>query len=148
MTEPMKRGALARVVKATVDLTSERLPGKMYSTGFEFVVEDYVPDGEVDGKPVAFYWGNANGGGNNVCVLAGDVEEAKSAEEMAARTLPEAKQLLDFICSAMLCDGEDMTIEGMTVDGREISGFGTTDAGLDFEFSIPITEVYIRRSDA
>lgn len=143
----MDEGALARVVNPTNDLSDARITGiRRYMPGFEFVVEDYVPaDVAKDGQ--AFYWGSAEGGGNNICVLAVDVEQVKSAEEMGVRQLPDAKQLLDFICSAMLGDGDGMTIEGMTVDGREISGFGATDQGLDFEFSIPLTEVYVRRSD-
>lgn len=144
MTEPMKRGALARTTRDTNDLATLN---RRYSPGFEFEVEDYVPDGEINGEPAVFYWGNAHGGMNNVCVLAADVEQAKSAEEMAARTLPEPKQLLDFICSAMLGEAEDLKIEGMHMDGREISGFGVTDQGLDFAFAIPVTEVRVWRTD-
>ena len=151
MTEPMKQGTLARVTEGCQDLVKNSLLGgvlghRQYPAGFEFEVEDFVSaEQSEDGR--AFYWGSAGGGGNNICVLAADVEQVKSTEEMDARALPEAKQLLDFICSAMLGDGEGMTIEGMHMEDREIAGFGTTDDGLDFEFSIPLTEIYIRRSD-
>jgi hypothetical protein len=143
----MEEGALARVVNPTNDLSDMRITGiRRYMPGFEFVVEDYVP-ADVAKDGVAFYWGSAEGGGNNVCVAAADVEQVKSAEEMGMRMLPEAKELLDFICSAMLGEGEGLTIEGMHADGREIAGFGTTDDGLDFAFEIPLAEIKIWRTD-
>lgn len=144
MTEPMKRGALARTIKGTNDLS---VLGRRYSPGFEFEVEDYVPDGEVSGEPAVFYWGSANGGMNNVCVLAEDVEEAKSAEEMAARTLPDPKDLLDFIASAMLTDRDGIEITEVDRSGKVIEAFGKTEDGLTFGFSFPVHEVSIWRTD-
>lgn len=146
MTEPMKRGALARVINPTIDLAR---PGKTrrYARGFEFVVEDFVPDGEVAGEPCVFYWGSANGGVNNVAVLAADVKQVKSGEEMAARELPEAKQVLDFILSALLDEHDGLEIDQTSLDNREIIGYGTTADGLDFGFAIPVTEVKIWRTE-
>jgi hypothetical protein len=144
MTEPMKRGALARTVTGTNDLATLN---RRYPPGFEFEVEDYVPDGEINGKLTVFYWGNAHGGMNNVCVLAADVEQAKSAEEMAARTLPEPKDLLDFIASALLTDRDGITIDEVERGGSVIEAFGKTEDGLTFGFSFPITEVSIWRTD-
>jgi hypothetical protein len=148
VTEPMKRGALARTTRSTSDLASPSYFGlRRYSPGFEFEVEDYVPDGEIDGKPAVFYWGNAHGGCNNVCVLAADVEQVKTAEEMAMRTLPEAKELLDFISSALLTDRDGIRIDEVERSGGVIEAFGKTEEGLAFGFSFPVTEVSIWRTD-
>jgi hypothetical protein len=152
MIEPMKRGALARVnnnnTKDLVLIRQNGLDGeRLYLKGFEFEVEDYIPDGEVDGKPCAFYWGNANGGVNNVCVLASDVEQAKSAEEMAERELPEPKELLDFIVSALLTDSDGIRVSEVGRSGGVIEAFGKTEDGLAFGFSFPVTEVSIWRTD-
>jgi hypothetical protein len=151
VTEPMKQGALARVVKGTQDLTSNSLLGgvlghRQYPAGFEFEVEDFVSaEQSEDGR--AFYWGNANGGGNNVCVLAADVEQVKTAEEMAMRALPEAKELLDFISSALLTDRDGIRIDEVERSGGVIEAFGKTEEGLTFGFSFPVTEVSIWRTD-
>lgn len=147
MTEPMKRGALARVIRGTTDLS---VLGRRYPPGFEFEVEDYVPDGEINGEPAVFYWGNAHGGMNNVCVLAADVEQAKSAEEMAARTLPGAQELLDFLASALLTDRDGIRVSEVGRVGRSgnvVEGFGQVEDGLPFGFSFPVTEVSIWRTD-
>jgi hypothetical protein len=144
----MKRGALARTTRGTNDLASPSHFGlRRYPPGFEFEVEDYVPDGEIDGKPAVFYWGNARGGCNNVCVLAADVEQVKTAEEMAARSLPDPKDLLDFIASAMLTDRDGIEITEVDRSGKVIEAFGKTEDGLTFGFSFPVTEVSIWRTD-
>lgn len=150
MTEPMKRGALARITRSTEDLVPpfpEGRSGKVYSTGFEFEVEDYVPDGKVNGKPLAFYWGNARGGMSNVCVPADAVEQIKSAEEMAGRKLPSAHDLLGFIASALLTEREGIEIDEVDRGGQVIEAFGKTEDGLGFGFSFPIAEISIWRTD-
>lgn len=144
MIEPMKRGALARVIRGTTDLS---VLGRRYPPGFEFEVEDYVPDGEINGEPAVFYWGNAHGGMNNVCVLAADVEQAKSAEEMAARQLPDAVELLQFIGAALLTDRDGFSVDETDITGKVLEGYGTTEDGLGFGFSFPVTEVSIWRTD-
>jgi hypothetical protein len=144
MTEPMKRGALARTVTGTNDLATLN---RRYPPGFEFEVEDYVPDGEINGEPAVFYWGNAHGGMGNVCVLAADVEQAKSAEEMAARTLPEPKDLLAFIASALLTDRDGVCIDEVQRNGNIIEAFGKVDDGLPFGVSFVIPEISIWRTD-
>jgi hypothetical protein len=143
----MDEGALARVVNATNDLSTPKTVGiRRYPPGFEFVVEDYVP-ADVARDGVAFYWGSAGGGGNNVCVVAADVEQVKTAEEMAMRTLPEAKDLLDFIASALLTDRDGIRIDEVERSGGVIEAFGKTEEGLTFGFSFPVTEVSIWRTD-
>lgn len=144
MTEPMKRGALARTIRGTTDLATL---GRRYPPGFEFEVEDYVPDGEISGEPAVFYWGNAHGGMNNVCVLAADVEQAKSAEEMAARTLPSAQELLDFVVSALLSEHDGVEVDEVSRSGKTVEGFGRVEGGLPFGFSFVIPEVSIWRTD-
>lgn len=148
MTEPMKRGALARTIRVTTDLASPAAFGiRRYPPGFEFEVEDYVPDGEINGEPAVFYWGNVHGGANNVCVLADDVEQVKSAEEMAARTLPSAEDLLGFIASALLSDHDGIEIDEVDRSGKVIEAFGKTEDGLTFGFSFPVTEISIWQTD-
>jgi hypothetical protein len=149
MTEPMKRGALARTIRGTNDLCKparDVCRFRRYPPGFEFEVEDYVPDGEVGGKPAVFYWGNANGGMNNVCVLAEDVEQAKSAEEMAARSLPETEELLGFIASALLTDRDGIDITEVDRSGGAIEAYGKTEDGLTFGFSFH-AEISVWRTD-
>lgn len=143
MTEPMKRGALARTITGTNDLATLN---RRYPPGFEFEVEDYVPDGEINGEPAVFYWGNANGGCNNVCVLAADVEQVKSAEEMAARTLPGEKELLEFIASALLTDRDGISVDEVDRSGGAIEAYGKTEDGLTFGFSFH-AEVTVWRTD-
>lgn len=144
----MKQGALARVTTETRDLAYPSAFGtRVYPVGFEFEVDDFVPDGEVDDKPVAFYWGSANGGMGNVCVLASVVEQAKTAEEMNARTLPEPKDLLGFIVSALLSEHDGIELDEVSRNGNIIEGFGTVEDGLPFGFSFVIPEMSIWRTD-
>ena len=143
MTELMKQGALARTTRRTNDLATL---GRRYPPGFEFEVEDYVLDGEVGGEPCAFYWGNAHGGANNICVLAEDVEQAKSAEEMAARKIPDEKELLDFIASALLTDRDGIDITEVDRSGGAIEAYGTAEDGLKFGFSFH-AEISVWRTD-
>lgn len=147
MTEPMKRGALARVTTETEDMARPPSFGKrVYPVGFEFEVEDYVSaDDAGDGVP--FYWGNAHGGGNNVCVLASAVEQAKSAEQMNARELPKASDLLDFVSSALLGSHRGLDVDEVSRSGQVVEGFGRTEDGLTFGFAFPIPEVSIWRTD-
>ena len=148
MTEAMKTGALARVTTKTQDLAYPSAFGtRVYPVGFEFEVEDYVSDGEIDGKPTAFYWGSANGGSGNICVLASDVEQAKSAEEMAARRLPEPKDVLAFITSALLDEHDGIKVDEVSRNGNIIEGFGQVEDGLPFGFSFVIPEMSIWRTD-
>jgi hypothetical protein len=147
MTEPMKQGALARITTETVDLARPKMLGvRRYQAGFEFEVEDYVSSEEGD-LGEAFYRGSAEGGANNVCVLASTVEQVKSPEEMAARALPEAKDLLDFIVSALLADRDDIAVDEVSRTGNVIEGFGKVEDGLPFGFSFVIPEVSIWRTD-
>jgi hypothetical protein len=147
MTEPMKRGALARTVTETLDVGRPSYFGtRLYPVGFEFEVEDYVSAEESeDGK--AFYWGNAEGGGNNICVAAADVEQAKSAEEMAARVLPGAKELLDFAVSALLTGRDEIEVTETSRSGGVIEGYGKTEDGLTFGFTMLIPQISIWRTD-
>lgn len=141
----MEEGALARVVNATNDLSDARITGiRRYPPGFEFVVEDYV-SAEVAKDGRAFYWGSVGEGGNNVCVLAADVEQARTAEEMGMRQLPEAREILDFVVSGLLREEDGLKVDATDLDDGKIVGYGETAEGLEFGFVIPVTEVRIWR---
>lgn len=103
-THPIEAGALCRT---TEDVALDG-SNYIYQKGKEFVVEDYVSaaDSE-DGIP--FYWGSSHqtGNMNDVVVRAEFVELVKSSADMAARTLPSAKQITNYLAGEALGFGND-----------------------------------------
>lgn len=147
MTEPMTRGAIARTTRDVYDLvTHGGTRNVMHRAGTQFEVEDYVPDGEVKGEPLAFYWGNNNGGMGNVCVPADAAEPVMTAEQAAARTIPTRTQLAKEIGPALVRDGGDRSGFGIFecdgADGVTTELFGKTDEGLSFGFRLRVEQVW------
>lgn len=143
MTEPMKRGAIAQVTTETENQLTHRLLPK----GYRFEVEDYVSAEESeDGR--AFYWGSADGGGNNVAVLAEFAEQVMSAEQASQRTIPTRPKLAKEIGAALVRDGGDRSgfaifeCDGVTGDGVTTELFGKTDEGLSFGFRVRVEQVW------
>lgn len=134
----LTEGSLARAVRDT-QLSDHR----RYPEGFTFVVEDYVPASEA-GDGVAFYWGSANGGMNNVCMNASDVELVLTAEEMRARTIPTRVDVLDALKSAVCgLDEDDFTTDEAETDSAGcLTFYGETHHGLRFACSLRITALY------
>lgn len=133
-TAVLPTGALGRV---TEDHTLDQ---RRIFKGSTFEVEDYVSSEEAeDGIP--FYWCSNNGGLNNLCVLADKVELVKTAEQMYARRIPTAEEIIaELDC---LDDYEDFRIDAAeSPDGnsREISG--RTKDGLFFACTITVSNVY------
>jgi hypothetical protein len=85
----IEEGALARLKK---DVNSE---GRSWSKGTEFIVECFVSADEPWHGP-AFYWGiHGPGIVYNVCFLAADVEQVKSAQQMYGRVPPTKAQIIE-----------------------------------------------------
>lgn len=142
MTAPMEYGALARVVTEADDLATGRPGRRTYPPGFEFVVEDFVPAEESEDKR-PFYWGSAHGGFSNVAVYAEHVEQAKSAEEMRARTLPTPRELLEALGSDLLVDGDDLTIHEVDKpEGSATEIYGRAANGLTFGARLRVEAIW------
>ncbi len=144
------QGALARLREATPEGWHEPRP-----KGFEFEVEEFVPAlkegdpdfGDDDYIQVDFYYGNAQGGFNNVCVPADIVEQVKSAEEMAAREIPSLRDVSKAVSSglhSLMNDG--MEFYETSVSGEDsapyVEGYGRTDDGLAFGVKVAVLEVW------
>lgn len=148
----IKPGALARLTEDTPPDWGKR---DSQRKGFMFTVEEFVPapkEGEADyGDPDAiqedFYYGSTRGGYNNVCVPARIVEQAKSAEEMAARKIPTLKQASNLVSSGIISVFEDdadffETSVGGPDNAPEVEAYGRTGEGLGFGMRVAVLEVW------
>lgn len=132
---PIEEGARARLTRD--------VPG--YRAGFEFVVDEYVEpnpvdereDGEID---TPHYYGNANGGSDNVFVPADAVEQVTSAKAMAARRPPSGRQILDAL--DLLGDWDDFETDESEPDGKGTTVYGKTADGLPFGFMLHVTAIW------
>lgn len=147
---PIARGARAR-------LTADTPPGwhEPARKGFTFVVEEFQPalkaddpnfgdDGYIQGD---FYYGNADGGFNNVCVPAELVELVTSAEDMAARRIPNITQATRLVVDGLMStSGEGAEFFEAGPEGEEGGEFavayGRTDDGLPFGMKVAVVEVW------
>jgi hypothetical protein len=140
MIEPMKQGALARVIENTVNLCN---PAIAVPKGAEFIVDDYVSDADAE-DGVGFYWGNWHGGYGNLAVAGFKVEQVKSAEEMAARRIPLPQEVAKQIGHHLMLgsyEGFDVfEVEGAT--DREVELYGRTNDGLSFGFRVRVEAVW------
>ncbi len=146
MIEPIKPGALARVIVDTVNLTSDGT-GELFQDvpkGSEFTVEEYVSDAESEDN-TAFYWGSWRGGVNNLAVTAFKVEQVKSAEEMRARKLPRPDELLETIASALIHADEVYETEQEKAD-LAVTAYGRSENGLTYGFRVKL-DGYWRTDD-
>ena len=135
----IQRGALARVLRDTPDLVNE---GNTFREGLEFEVEDYATaEQSEDGK--AFYYGSTGDNYNDVCVYEEDVEEARSLEEMRARTIPAPSEILNSLSSSFWGsnDGFDINLSTTNTTDNSIEFEGTTKEGLHFGFTFKLTEL-------
>lgn len=143
--EPAERGALARLKAPTPAGWHQPRP-----EGFEFEVEEYCPalepgdegygdEGYIQGP---FYYGNAQGGMNNVEVPADLVEVVMSAGQMAARKLPTAEQIRQFLAWRLCDDGDDFEIHQTDRSGDEVECYGRTREGLGFGFTVKPTGLW------
>ncbi len=92
-------GSKVRMTQSTHDLLA----------GTEFVVSEYY---QAEGAELAIYYGNVNGGYNNVMVPAEAVELVMTVEQMQARKLPTVDGFTRVIGSA-LCGLDDLDEEAM-----------------------------------
>ena len=139
----MATGAQARLLREAKSLSGPTAKDRTYPQGFTFTVEDYVSVEESEGGN-AFYWGSTNGGINNVNFLASDVEQVKTAEEMAARPLPTPQQLAVLLGSGIgSFDADGFELVGADYsDGDGTVEFdGLTADGLPFSFAVQVTAV-------
>ena len=140
---PIEIGAMARMLRETENLDGR---GRTYRRGDTFIIEDYVSAEESeDGIP--FYYGSSNDGINNVCVLARDVEQVLSVEEVRSRKIPSVKEILDVVASNMLgsSNGIDIDESYKDPDAGVVEFYGQTDEGLSFAFTLSVGS--IQRSD-
>lgn len=139
----MTTGAQARLRRETKALSGTSAKDRTYPKGFTFIVEDYVAAEEAeDGN--AFYWGSTNEGFNNVNFFATDVEQVKTAEEVAARPLPTPQQLAALLGSGIgsFDDDEFELVAADYSDGEGLVEFdGLTAEGLPFSFTVQVTDV-------
>lgn len=138
-TIPIANGAMARLVRDIISLTSNR----EYRAGEQFIVNDYIsPEESADGK--AFYWGNINGGMNNITVLAEDAELVMTAEQVNGRRVPTKASIINALVESMSgIDSDDFTVdvaEGDTEKGA-VEYSGRTTEGLAFGFTIQLTDL-------
>lgn len=115
--------------------------------GTKFVVEDYIPAGEVEGRDGDFYTGSSNRGWGDIDVAATCVKQAMTKEEVAARRLPTADELVNAI-HGIHGDYEfddckrEFVIDGTDLEGGgEVTVYGETDGGLRFGFTVKISGV-------
>ena len=147
-TDRMVEGAKARLVSpSTGEQGTDELPA-----GFEFEVSDFCPAlkrgdrgyGEPDYIQDDFYYGDANGGYNNVCVLADLCEQVLSADAMRARVVPTIDQFARAV-SSELCglDTDDFTTDETDYEGNGLTMIaGETREGLRFVAYVQVTTVY------
>lgn len=112
-----------------------------WPVGTQFITGEYVGERESGLNATAFYWGDMNGGTNNIWAPADSVKVIKTAAEMESRTVPTREMILQELGSALLVIGDGFRITE-TRDDRDIGTIqcaGTTDDGLHFAFNIAVS---------
>lgn len=137
---PLPEGTLVRLTRADGG----------YPEGFEFVIDEYVEPRPLAEREHAdeitepIYYGNANGGGGNVCVDADAVKVVRTAAEMDARTYPGKCEIASQIASELMGDFDtfetDETFSPENADWVEV--YGRTFEGLTFGFRVQVTRVW------
>jgi hypothetical protein len=148
MTTPgvqiLEEGARARLTR---DITDDGFP--FQRAGFEFVIEEFLaaadnPDPEPGDIAVDFYYGNANGGMNNVCVPADAVEQVMSAQQMSQRMSPSMAEIRDQIAGGLLGDFDTFETDETDRDGfNGVEVYGRTHEGLAFGFRVKVTDIWL-----
>lgn len=136
MSTGFEPGSLVRVTE------DHAIDGVWIYKGEEYIIEDFVPAGdpEDDYLPYDWYW-TEDTYGSNRDIRADKVELVKTAEQVAARRIPTAEQII----RELDCMGDH---DGFRIDeadapegaSREISG--RTDDGLFFACTITVSNVY------
>lgn len=149
MTQPIEPGAMAVMVRDSVDLYN----GRGRRKGFEFEVEEFEAD---DGKHKDdpgyivgdYYMGHTPGSYSDVCVPAQDVALLRSKADMENRELPSQADLVEWLADSLGDFKDDGSINEADPDKDlgEVQFSGTTPEGLPFGFSVKITDVW--RTDA
>lgn len=146
-TTPMKQGAIARPTRIVKDLGT----GREYDVTDRFEVEEFLTAGDPEQGEIGvdFYYGNINGGYNNLALPADAVEEVMSADKAAARKPPSAQEIMGEISGELLgsFDGfrtDEVTRESLTREDPQSSAivFGRTEDGLTFAYEISVKRVW------
>lgn len=134
--EVIPKGAMAKVTQA-----HDAGEDKIVSDGTLFVVYDYVSSADSeDGQ--AYYVGHGNGGWCNVTALAAHVEQVLTPKEVASRKPPTKNKLANALISSVLGSYGSFSIHmGGPAYDDEVEFEGTTSTGLEFGFTIKITDV-------
>lgn len=150
MSAPIAEGAMAVMTRDVQDLGRD-FSGN-YRTrhkGMQFIVEDYVPAEEAE-DGVAFYYGSAEGGINNIAVPADAVEQTMTPAEVRNRKLPSLRALGAYLCHLDQGDGfefDEGDYSGIKDDPQnpeqaQLELYGTTDEGLRFAMAVQIVALY------
>ena len=136
VTHPIEEGALVRLTRNVHDLRAET----------EFVISEYVeprPENERDPGEIdePIYYGNVNGGINNVFAPADAVELVKTAAEMAARKVPTVQEIAQELG---ITDGwsDAFEIDEWIRSGDQIECYAKTNEGLTFGFTVKVTAAW------
>lgn len=135
-TKPYPPGSLVRVIE------DHEVDGSWVYKGAEYTVTEFVPAGdpEDDELPYDWYWVE-DAYGSNREVRADKVELVKTAEQMAARRIPTAEQIIAQLHCLGDYEGFELNAaDSPDIDSREISGM--TDDGLRFAFTITVSSIY------
>lgn len=113
-----------------------------WSEGTRFTVEEFVPAAVEDGVSYPdSYNGSARGGFNNIDVPVDATKLVLSAQQMDQRTIPTSKDIMSELSSALHINGDSFNVNQTEPGGaREIECYGSTDDGLDFGFTVTISE--------
>lgn len=138
-TTPLTQGTVAVLTADTPADWHER-----FREGFVFEVESYLEAlkpgeegyGEEDWIQGPIYYGNADGGFNNVCVPAGIV----AAHGVPA--LPSHETVVSEVASALHGGREDgYRIHSTYVDEDTVLVEATSDAGFPFSFEVTVSRL-------
>lgn len=138
MSTLLKPGTLVEIT--SVEPRETFLVGP-WPVGTQFITGEYVSEKESGLNATAFYWGDMNGGTNNIWAPADSVKVIKTVTEMESRTVPTREQVMQELGSALLVIGDGFRITEATMDRSigTIKCAGTTDDGLHFAFTVALT---------
>lgn len=136
MTQVIPLGSMAEVTK-----THESEEGNPVREGTRFIVRDFVSEEEsYDG--VAFYNGDGNGGWGNITAVAAYVKQVMTPEQVEFRRIPSENKLANALISSITGSyGPFFIHTGGPARGNEVEFEGTTSEGLDFVFTIRISDL-------
>lgn len=146
MTQPIEPGAMAVMVRDSVDLYN----GYVLRKGFEFEVEEFEAD---DGKHKDdpgyivgdYYMGHTPGEYSDVCVPAQDVALLRSKADMDARQEPTPAELAEWVADSLGDFKDTGSIHSADLNGKhngEVEFYGTTPEGLTFGFKVEVTQIW------